>query len=202
MASGGKSTQGNKSWETTTQSGQTGLDAQTEAWRRQVMEAAQGAGGAGNPLMNQGVGAMTGGANPFMNPYQQQVIDQLNKQYEVGSQMANRATNDAATRAGAFGGSRHGVAAGVAQGQVMQNRDMQMANLLNQGFEGSMDRARWAAEQGSQGLGDPNAYRLGMLGRGFQAFGGLHGTNYSGTGGRTNTGLQTRMNFGWGMGGG
>lgn len=187
---------GNRQTQTTTQSAQTGLDPQTEAWRKQIMEAAQGTG-SGNPMMTQGINAMTGGPNPYMNPYQSQVIDEMNKQFGVQNQMTMRGVDDAATQSRAFGGSRHGIATGTALAENNRNQGMQMANLLNSGYESSMDRARWAAEAGANGMGDPNAYRLNMLARGFQGFGGLHGTTQSGTSGMSRSG--TSANFGWGQ---
>ena len=196
---GSKGATTNKTWDTQTASGQTGLDAQTEQWRREMMGAAQAAGN-GNPLMNQGIGAMTGGANPFMNPYQQQVIDRMNDQFGVQNQMTMRGVNDAATQANAFGGSRHGIATGTALAENARNQSAQVANLLQQGYGDSMNRAQWAAEQGSQGLGDPNAYRLNMMGRAFQGFGGLHGTTNSGTSGQSRSGWNAGLNFGFGGG--
>lgn len=161
----------------------------------EIYKAAQGAAGAGipQPILQaqgtfsggqvagqQGLDALTGNATAaqqFMNPYQQQVIDQLNQQFGVQNQMTTQGINDQATRAGAFGGSRHGVAQGVALGENARNQGLLTANVLNQGFENAMGRAgqvaglgQNAAAQGAQlGMqaGNPELWRLNTLQRGF-----------------------------------
>ena len=127
-----------------------------------------------------GLDALTG--NPaaqqqFMNPYQSQVMDQMTKQFGVQNQMTEQQMNDSATRAGAFGGSRHGVATGVALGENQRNQAMQMAGLLNQGFEGAMGRAGQVAGLGQNAAqlganlgmtaGSPDLWRMNTLQRGF-----------------------------------
>ena len=180
---------GNKWWDTGTQSGSQGLDPQTQAWKDQLYRQALASGGAMPEGVTQGMDALlgkSGAVNQFMNPYQQQVIDQMNKQYGVGNEMAMRSVNDAATRSGAFGGSRHGIATGTALAENARNRDQQMAGLYAGGFESAMGRAGQAVNLGMGGAGSPEAWRYRQL-LGMQ--GTPYGQTYSGTTGRTSTSL-------------
>lgn len=141
---------------------------------------AQGMYGAGTQAGRTALGALSGDPNAarqFMNPYQQQVIDQMNQQFGVQNQMTTNAVNDAATRAGAFGGSRQGVAQGVALADNARTQGMQMAGLLNQGFEGAMGRAGQVAGMGFDAAGaganlgmtagNRDLWRLNTLQRGY-----------------------------------
>lgn len=188
---------GSKSKQKTSQkqSGQQGPDAATQAKVDEIYEAAKASGGVMPQGVTQGMDAILGkqGAiNQFMNPYQQQVIDALNKQYGVGNEMALRTTNDAATRAGAFGGSRHGIAAGTALAENARNRDSQIAGLLGHGFEGAMGRAGQAVNLGMGGAGSPEAWRLQQLRGGFAGM--PYGQTYSGQ----SRGETSGYNFGAG----
>jgi hypothetical protein len=140
----------------------------------------QGTFGAGQTAGQAGLDALTGNAaaaGQFMNPYQQQVMDQMTRQFGVQNQMTEQQMNDAATRAGAFGGSRHGVATGVALGENARNQAMQTAGLLSQGFEGAMGRAGQVAGLGQNAAqlganlgmtaGSPELWRMNTLQRGF-----------------------------------
>ena len=182
---------GTKEWETGTQSGEQGLDPQTQAWRDQIYQAAQASGGQMPAGVQQGMDALlgnTGAAQKFMNPYQDQVIDQINRQYGVGNEMAQRSVNDAATRSRAFGGTRHGIATGTALAENTRNRDQQIAGLLSSGYEGAMGRAGQAVNFGMGGAGSPEAWRLRQL---VESMRGLpYGQTYRGTSGRTTTGLR------------
>src|SRR3990167_1636633 len=195
-------TSGEKNWQTETQSGEQGLDPQTQAWIKSVYDAAQRAGGAPPPsgvtdasgyyggataAGREGIAALGGdaaAAQRFMNPYQGQVIDAMMKQFGVTNAATQNQISDAATRAGAFGGSRHGVASGVAMGEAARNQNAQIAGLLNTGFEGAMGRAGQLAGlgYGAAGAGadprltggEPPPPRLGKMRRGFP--GVSHGT--------------------------
>ena len=194
MASGGKSSQ--KNWQTQTQSGAQGPDAATQAKTDEIWRAAQAAGDAPPAGVTQGMSALTGdptAARQFMNPYQDQVIDAINRQYGVGNEMAMRSVNDAATRGGAFGGSRHGIATGTALAENTRNRDSQIAGLLTGGFESAMGRAGQAVNLGMGGAGSPEAWRLRQLMQGMQV---PYGTTYRGTGGTTGTSVGGGFQFG------
>lgn len=105
------------------------------------------AGGLFNTLMGgaaPGLAALSGDANALaglMNPYQSQVIDATNADFDRSAALTGRGVDDAATMAGAFGGSRHGVAAGVAGGEVERARNSALANIRTQGFQDAMGRA-------------------------------------------------------------
>jgi|GEM_PF-4618455 len=141
---------------------------------------AQGFFGAGTAAGQQGIDALSGNAaaqQQFMNPFQTGVIDRMNTQFGVQNQMTQNSVNDAATQSNAFGGSRHGVATGVALGENARNQGMQIAGLLNQGFDNSMNRAGQVAGMGfdSAGAGanlgmtagNRELWRLQQLQRGF-----------------------------------
>lgn len=144
-----------------------------------------------------GLDALSGNAaaaQQFQNPYQQQVIDQLNTQFGVQNQMTTQGINDQATQAGAFGGSRHGVAQGVALGENARNQGLLTANVLNQGFENSMGRAAQVANLGFGGAqagadlgmqaGNPAVWRSTMLSRGFNPLNAAQGWNASASRGK------------------
>ena len=149
------------------------------------------------PAIQQGLDALLGkpgAVQQFMNPYQGQVIDAINKQYGIGNQMAERQVNDSATRAGAFGGSRQGIALGTAMAENTRNRDAQIAGLLNSGFESAMGRAGQAVNLGMGGAGSPEWWQMQQLRQGFAGL--PYGQTYRGTGGTTRTG--TGGTFEWG----
>ena len=174
---------------------ESGPTATTRGRVKQVWDAAEGAAGSiPQPILQAqgtfggaqtagqtGLDAITGNRaaqDQFMNPYQNQVMDQMTKQFGVQNQMTEQQMNDAATRSGAFGGSRHGVATGVALGENARNQAMQTAGLLNQGFEGAMGRAGQVAGMGMQGAqmganlgmtaGSPDLWRMNVLKQGME----------------------------------
>lgn len=201
----------------TSQSSQTGVDPTTMAYMQQIMDAAKGAGAAGpSPLVtgaagfntgamtagNLGMGALSGNAADaatLMNPYQQQVIDATNKQWDVNDQHTINAVNDRATAAGAFGGSRAAVATGTALAQNNLNRNSAVSGLLNTGYDSTMNRAgtlaglgfagsQANANLGMGGVGSPQQWLLNMLNQGFR---GPTGTTSSGS----QAGVQTSGGF-------
>jgi hypothetical protein len=76
-----------------------------------------------------GAQAMGGDANAtqqLMNPYQQQVLDGVGRDFDKLRSQAHTQSNQAATAAGAFGGSRHGVMEGARLGEL----DSAQANTI------------------------------------------------------------------------
>lgn len=162
--------------------GTTSIDNPSIAYQEKIRQAAAASGGAGpSPLVggatdyyknamaggNLGMGALSGdpnAAHQMMNPYQQQVIGGINRQWDQNDQSTMNAVNDRATQAGAFGGSRQGVATGVALGQNNMNRNAQVGSLLYGGYNDTMNRANTLAGYGMQGAG--NNANLGMGGVG------------------------------------
>ena len=101
-----------------------------------------------------GLGSLTGpqAYQPFMSPYQQEVIDTTLAEFDRNQAIQNTAMRDQAIQAGAFGGARQGVmAAESARGAATGRANLQ-AQLLAQGFQ----QAQAAAAQdlaARQGLG-------------------------------------------------
>jgi hypothetical protein len=89
----------------------------------------------------------------FMNPYLQNVVGQVGQQFNQLRNQATLDTNQQATQAGAFGGSRHGIMQGERLGQLDRAQADQTAQLLNQGFNDSWNRAQQTANFGFGALG-------------------------------------------------
>ncbi len=97
---------------------------------------------------------------PFMDPFQSQVIDANRAEFDHLRGLAvggAGGTNQAATNAGAFGGSRHGVAQGVRLGELDRAQTSQNAGLLSQNFQQAIqagipfaERQRALAQQQAQ----------------------------------------------------
>ena len=84
---------------------------------------------------------------PFMNPFQSQVIDATRGEFDFLRGGATRAANQAATRAGAFGGARHGVAEGTRLGALDRAQTSQIAGLLSQNFQQAVQQGIPFAER-------------------------------------------------------
>ena len=167
-----------------TQAGTQALDAPTQAYLKQIMSAAQGAGASGpSPLIGGATGynsaamgagqnglAALGGdpnaVNRLMNPYMSQVMAANNAQLANTDKIGTNTINDQATGSGAFGGSRQGVAQGTMLAQNALNTNQMNAGLLSSGYNNAMNQAGMAAGMGFQGAGS-NA-NLGMGGVGNQ----------------------------------
>ncbi len=112
-----------------------------------------------------GLGSLTGpqAYQPYMSPYQQQVIDATLSEFDRNQAIQQTAQRDRAIQAGAYGGGREGVmAAESARGSEMNRANLQ-AQLLAQGFQ----QAQAAAAQdlaAQQGLGQYQT-QLGQAGQ-------------------------------------
>lgn len=193
------------------------LDPQMLAYRNSVFQAATAAANKGqaygvDPLSQQaaqqfqgyaqlgqqGAQALNGNQaalQQYMDPYEQNVINQVQGDYGRQAALTSQATNGQATAAGAFGGSRHGIAEGVALGDLSRGMGQQIAQLRSQGYNDAMQRAAQAANLGMgasgqlQQLGDyfrsvaqqndPYTRRLQLLQQ------GLQGAPYGTTGQQT-----------------
>ena len=103
-------------------------------------------------------------AQPYMNPYTQNVIDRTQQDIMRQQQMSQNQLDAQAGRAGAFGGSRHGVAQGVMAGEYGRMAGDIAAQQRQRGYDQAMDTAfRTAGVQG-RGAG-------GLAGVGGQLFG-------------------------------
>jgi ribosomal protein S9 len=114
-----------------------------------------------------GLGALTGpqAYQPFMSPYQQEVIDATLSEFDRNQAIQNTGMRDQAIAAGAYGGGREGVMAAEAAKGAAMNRTQLQAQLLNQGFQQAQQAAA-ADLQAQQGLGGYQS----QLGQQQQAF--------------------------------
>lgn len=115
----------------------------------------------------QGLAALTGGPNPFMNTY----LNQMNPFFAQQRAQAVQGANDQAAQAGAFGGDRSQITALLAGNQA----DQTQAGFNYQGFNDAQQRALQAAQlgYGATGLAAflPQQYASGQLGLLQQALG-------------------------------
>jgi len=122
-----------------------------------------------------GLGALTGAQayQPFMSPYQTQVIDETLRQYDLSRTQGQQAIKDAAVGSGGFGGGREGAMLGQYDADTLANRAGIRAGLLQQGFGQAQNAAQQAfqnqqAMQGAytglagQQMGLSNFQRAGM----------------------------------------
>ena len=109
-----------------------------------------------------GLGALTGPTayQPFMSPYQQDVIDTSLTEFDRQSQLQQQQIKDQSLGIpGAFGGGREGVQQAEYQTGSDRNRAMLQAGLLQQGY----GQAQQAAQQAFQ---NQQAIAQGQLGLG------------------------------------
>ena len=115
------------------------------------LQAAQAAQAAGAGALGQsaqtigGLGALTGpqAYQPFMSPYQTQVIDATLAEYDRQGAAGEQRIRDAAVASGNFGGGREGAQLGQFQSDRLADRAALQASLLQQGF----GQAQQAAQQ-------------------------------------------------------
>lgn len=77
-------------------------------------------------------------AQPFFNPFQQNVIGGLNQSYDRLRSQAQNNVNQAATSGGAFGGSRHAISSAVRLGEIDRAHMGQVGNLLHTGWQNAV----------------------------------------------------------------
>ena len=133
-----------------------------------------------------GLGALTGPTayQPFMSPYQQDVIDASMTEFDRQSQIQQQGIKDASLGVpGAFGGGREGVQQAEYQTGSDRNRAMLQAGLLQQGYGNAQNAAQQAFQnqqaiaQGQLGLGSAQMglsnFQRGALGADVGALGQL-----------------------------
>ena len=122
-----------------------------------------------------GLGALTGAAayQPFQSPYQQQVIDETLRQYDLSRGAGQQQIKDAAVASGGFGGGREGAMLGQYSADTLANRAGIRSGMLQQGYQSAQQAAQQAfqnqqAMQGAytglagQQMGLSNFQRAGM----------------------------------------
>jgi len=105
-----------------------------------------------------GLGALTGkdAYQPFMSPYQQEVIDTSLGEFDRQAQMRQQQMQDQTLGVpGAFGGGREGVQLAEYQAGSDRNRQMLQAGMLQQGF-GQAQNAAQQAFQNQQAMQQAN----------------------------------------------
>ena len=100
-----------------------------------------------------GLGALTGATayQPFMSPYQTQVIDETLRQYDLSRGVGEQQIKDAAVASGNFGGGREGAMLGQYMGDTLANRAGIRSGLLQEGF-GQAQNAAHQAFQNQQAM--------------------------------------------------
>lgn len=127
----------------------------------QSVQQAQAAGpqfGAAQNILGAGIGALGGAARgfaptdvqAFMNPYQQQVIDESLRQINRQGDIARQNLQAQAVRAGAFGGSREGVQRAELERGLAEQRNAAITGALAQGYQSAAQQAQQAFEQQQQ----------------------------------------------------
>ena len=132
------------------------------------LQAAQAAQTAGAGQLGQaaqtvgGLSALTGpqAYQPFMSPYQTQVIDATLSEYDRQGLAGEQAIKDQAVALGGFGGGREGAMLGQYQSDRLADRAALQASLLQQGF----GQAQQAAQQAFQNQGAISAAQQGLAG--------------------------------------
>ena len=122
-----------------------------------------------------GLGALTGPSayQPFQSPYQQQVIDETLRQYDLSRGAGEQSIKDAAVASGNFGGGREGAMLGQYMGDTLANRAGIRSGLLQQGLGQAQQQAQQAfgnqqqianmySGLGQQQMGLSNFQRAGM----------------------------------------
>ena len=122
-----------------------------------------------------GLGALSGAQayQPFMSPYQTDVIDETLRQYDLSRTQGEQSIKDAAALSGNFGGGREGAMLGQYMGDTLANRAGIRSGLLQQGFSQAQNAAQQAFQNqqamqgayqglGAQQMGLSNFQRAGM----------------------------------------
>ena len=134
---------------------------QTDIAAQQAQAAAAQPGfGQAQGAIQQGIGALSGAAQmyapgqaqQFMNPYQQQVIDESLRQINRQGDISRQEMQAQAARSGAFGGSREGVQRAEMERGLAGQRNAAITGALSQGYQSAAQQAQQAfeAQQGRQ----------------------------------------------------
>ena len=99
-----------------------------------------------------GLSGLTGASayQPFMSPYQQQVIDTTLAEFDRQQQSGAQSIRDAAVASGGFGGGSEGAMLGQYKADTLADRAALQAQLLQQGFTQAQSAADRAFTQGGQ----------------------------------------------------
>jgi len=111
----------------------------------------------------QGAAGMTGpqAYQPFMSPYQSQVIDATLSEFDKQKLGGQQQIKDAAVASGNFGGGREGAMLGQYNADTLADRSALQASLLQQGF----GQANQLAQQNFQNQGNLFGMQQGLFGQ-------------------------------------
>jgi len=133
-----------------------GIQGMANPWMQQYMQKQQGLAGGLDFANSQFSGDQL---NPYMNPYNSQVVDATRDEFTRQRGLASNSANSMATGAGAFGGSRSAVLQANMLGDVNRNETSTIANLHAGGFDRMLqqlgmdkDRSLRAGQGGLQGM--------------------------------------------------
>lgn len=107
------------------------------------------------------------GVQNFMNPYQQQVIDESIKQINRQGDIAQQGLQAQAVKSGAFGGSRDAIQRAELQRNTADQRNAAIVGGLSTGYQNAAQQAQQAFEQ-------QQSRQLAQA-QGYQGIGGLYG---------------------------
>ena len=132
------------------------------------LQAAQTAQTAGAGALGQsaqtigGLGALTGpqAYQPFMSPYQSQVIDATLSEFDKSRLAGQQNIKDQAVAMGNFGGGREGAMLGQYNADSLADRSALQASMLQQGF----GQANQLAQQNFMNQGSIGAAQQGLAG--------------------------------------
>ena len=127
-----------------------------------ITQAGQDVGGL-QQFMGAGAGTGAGSIQDFTSPFQQQVIDESLRQFDLSRQAGLQNISDAAVSQGAFGGGRQGALEGQFLADTALSRAGLEAQLRQQGFQDAVAR-RGQAFQQQQALAGA---RAGLAGQQF-----------------------------------
>ena len=140
------------------------------------LSAAQTALGTQAGLAGPGTGTGPGSIAAFQSPFQQQVIDETLRQFDLERGAGRQSIQDAAVGLGAFGGGREGAMLGQFDADTLAGRAGIRAGLLQQGFQDAAARRQQdfanQAQLAAGQLGLSNFARAG-LGQDISALGSL-----------------------------
>jgi len=150
-------------------------------------------------------GGQVAGSNlsPYMNPYQQNVIDTTMNEMNQQHAMRQQGIDDAAQAQGAFGGSRQYVQKALADKYQGQNQANVLAQLNSQNFGNAQQQRQFDINSAFQGDARNQAQNLGLYTGGVQGLQNI-GQNYQALGGQFGQagagGLANMANMGFGFG--
>ena len=136
--------------------------------------------GAQNAMTQAGAFAQPGAAQQFMNPYEDQVVQQTMSDIQKAGQQQQNQLSAQAANAGAFGGSRFAVGQAALGEANIQEQSRAAGNLRQQGYAQAQQAAQNAAQLQAQQAG-----MYGTLGGQSQAMGVQDVNSLLGIGGLT-----------------